>query len=194
MLNGIKDFLLRLSQPGWSVLLALVLQLITFQLLRRIGVQFQNATNNHEAFDFQNKLTAADIYAQLPDYTPTSKAIYTRFFITDFFFPLFASLFLSLLWIVIFQRSGIPFFEQLVEWNVPTLAFLPAVFDWCENISFLILINRYPHKIPRLASAAVIFKWLKLLTLILTIVASVGLLLFAGFLIIRSVLAGNPGS
>lgn len=186
MLDALTNMLISVSQAGWPVLLALALQLITFQLLRRIGVQFQNATNNHEAFDFQNKLTAADIYAQLQDYRPISKAIYTRFFITDFFFPLFASLFLSLLWTLIFQRSGITFFVQLLDWNVPLLAFLPAVFDWCVNISFLILINRYPHKMPRLASAAVIFKRLKLLTLIITIITTLLLLLVAVVLIIRA--------
>ena len=185
MLDGITDFLMRLSQSGWPVLLVLALQFLSFRLLRSVGTQFQKVTNNHEAFDFQNKLTVNEIYTQLRDYTAASKAIYTRFFVADFFFPLFASLFLSLLWTLIFQRSGVTLFAQLLEWNVPLLTFLPAVFDWGENISFVVMISRYPNRVSGLASVAIAFKRLKLLTLILTILVTIGLLLVAAILIIR---------
>lgn len=165
--------LLSLSQSILWIGLALTAQLISFRLLRLTGKQFQAVTKNqHEAFDFQNKLTPQDIYAQLADYTPDSKRIYQHFFVIDFFFPLFASLFLSLLWTAIFQRFEMPAFETALRWSVPLLAFLPAVFDWGENTCFLILIQRYPAWSEGLAKVSVALKRLKLASLALTIGAT----------------------
>lgn len=165
---------------GWPVLVALGLQLVSFRLLRITGRQFAVETANHEAFDFQNRLTAAAIYEQLPEYTQTSKQVYRRFFVIDFFFPLFASIFLSLLWAVLLSRPLPPVFNMLLQANLPFFAFLPVVFDWGENGCFLVLIERYPTVLPRLAQAAVLFKRLKLAALFATIAITLLLLIVTG--------------
>jgi hypothetical protein len=161
--------LIELSQSPVWIVVALILQLSTFRLLKIIGKQFEAVTNQHEVFDFQNRLTWQDIYRQLPDYTPASKRLYTRFFIADFFFPFCASLFLSLLWTAIFQRPDAPVFNQLLAWGVPLLAFSPTVFDWGENVFFLILVHLYPKQSVPLARVGVVCKRLKLLSLVLTL-------------------------
>ncbi|MBK8035475.1 MAG: hypothetical protein IPO91_09340 [Chloroflexi bacterium] len=171
----IMSALSTLVQAPLSIFFALALQVTAFRLLRKIGAQFRASTiNEHDAFDFQNKLTAAEIYTQLPDYTAESKRLYTYFFIVDFFFPLFASLFLALVWTALLQAAEMPtLYGQLLAAQVPVFAFAPALFDWGENICFLLLVRRYPTHLPNLARAAVICKRLKLLTLGVTGVVSV---------------------
>ena len=63
-----------------------------------IGQQFAAATDGLKPFDLQPGLQAGDIPAQLPP-TPRSRVrIYLRFFVLDFFLPLFAYGTLVLLW------------------------------------------------------------------------------------------------
>ena len=168
-LSPVMQQWIQIAGLGWPVIVALGLQLAFFRLLNRTGKRFSQVSANHEAFDFQNKLTAAEIYEQIRDYTTESKRLYNRFFVIDFFFPLFASLFLSLLWAVLLPRPESSVYQQLLRWNAPLFAFLPALFDWGENVCFVVIINRYPKVMPRLAQVAVIFKRLKLITLFATI-------------------------
>lgn len=156
-----------LVQAPLSIFFALALQMTAFRLLRKIGGAFKASTGDqYETFDLQNKLTAADIAAQLPAYTAASKRLYTIFFIVDFFFPLFGALFLALVWTALLQAADMPaLYGQLLAANLPLLPFASALFDWGENVCFLTLVRRYPTPMPNLARAAVIFKRLKLLTL-----------------------------
>lgn len=174
---------------GWPVLVALALQLGLFRLLRITGKRFEGMTEGHEPFDFQNKLTVAQIDEQLPDYTAESKRLYTLFFVIDFFFPFIASIFLSLLWAVLLPRPEAPLYGQLLRWNAPLFAFLPALFDWGENVCFLVIINRYPVVMPRLARIGVVFKRLKLAALFATIGVTMLLLLVTGVMWIVTVLS-----
>lgn len=153
------------ARLGWPIAVALVLQLVFFRLLKQSGRRFREATAGYEAFDFQNRLTVAQIHEQLPAYTAESRRLYRRFFVLDFFFPLFASLFLSLLLAALLAQPGVPHYQRLLDWNAPLIAFLPALFDWGENACFLALVNRYPQPLPRLARAAIACKRLKLTTL-----------------------------
>lgn len=161
--------LLYLSQSFVWIVLALVAQLITLRLLRLTGRQLQASTPRHdEPFDLQNRLTVQDIAEQLPAYTPETRRLYTRFFVIDFFFPLSASLFLSLLWTALLQRPDTPLFADALDWGLPLLAFAPTLFDWGENVCFLLLIRRYPPLRHGMARLAVGFKRLKLFMLMLT--------------------------
>lgn len=160
---------------GWPIAVALVLQLVFFRLLKLTGRHFREATGHH-AFDFQNRLTVAQIHEQLPAYTAESKRLYRRFFVLDFFFPLFASLFLSLLLAALLAQPGVPLYQRLLDWNAPLFAFLPALFDWGENACFLALVNRYPLPLPRVARAAILCKRLKLTTLFAALAATALLL------------------
>ncbi len=176
MLQAFTQMLFQVGSLGWPVFVALGLQLASFRLLTTTGKRFQQVSAGHEAFDFQNKLTATEIYTQLADYTPESKQLYIQFFVIDFFFPLLASLFLSLLWAALLSRSEMPLYQQLLRWNAPLFAFLPALFDWGENVCFVVIINHYPKARLRLARMAVVFKRLKLATLFASIAITLVLL------------------
>lgn len=182
------QWLIERARDPWFILVALVIQLTSFRLLRITGTRFQAITNGHEPFDFQNRLTSNQIYDQLTQYTPDSKALYTRFFLIDFVFPLAASLFLSLLWTVILQHANLSVFEALLRANGPVFAFLPTLFDWGENVCFLFIIQRYPTITPGLAQIAVIFKRLKLITLFATLALTILLVVIGGLLLIKTVL------
>ncbi len=161
---------------GWPVLLALMLQVAAFRLLKATNARFEKVTEGYPVFDLQNRLTTAQVHTQLAAYGGTSKLLYRRFFVIDFFFPLCASLFLSLLWALLLPRLGADF---LLAWQAPLWAFLPAVFDWGENLCFLLLIERHPRTSPWLAMGGVAAKRLKLVTLVGVLSATV--LLVLGF-------------
>ncbi len=186
-MQGLTQQLVQVASLGWPVLIALALQLVSFRLLNMTGKRFSKVTANHEAFDFQNKLTTAQIYEQLPDYTSESKRLYNLFFVIDFFFPLLASLFLSLLWAALLPRPEATVYRQLLRWNAPLFAFLPALFDWGENVCFVVIVNRYPPIMPRLALIGVVFKRLKLATLFATIGITMILLVVTVILWVQSI-------
>jgi hypothetical protein len=177
--ENLAHVLVELAKSGWIVLLALASQLITFRLLRQTGQQFQGVTGGHEVFDFQNRLTIAAIRHQLPAYTARSRALYYRFFVIDFFFPLFASCFISLVWAALLQRPEFPLAGRQLGSTLPLLAFLPTVFDWGENVCFLVIVWRYPEWLPALAAAGVGFKRLKLVSLFAVLSSTLLLVMIA---------------
>lgn len=186
IVQRLTEGLIQIASLGWPILVALGLQMVALRLMNITGKRLQNASGGHEAFDLQNKLTTAQIYEQLPAYTAESKRLYRRFFIIDFFFPLFASLFIGLLWAALLPRPEAPVYQELLRWNVPVLALLPALFDWGENVCFLIMVNRYPQVMPRLAQIAVVFKRLKLATLFATMGVTMLLLVVTLILWVQS--------
>ncbi|WP_343423380.1 hypothetical protein [Candidatus Flexifilum breve] len=80
-----------------------------FRLLRKIGAQFRASTiNEHDAFDFSEQADRRrDSYAAARLHGGVEAAVY-YFFIVDFFFPLFASLFLALVWTALLQAAEMP--------------------------------------------------------------------------------------
>lgn len=139
----------------------------SFRWLRHIGASFAAATSGHAPFDFQDRLTVRDIKAQLPAYTPASKALYRRFFVADLVFPLVASTFLALVWASLLRRPTAPSFARRLPGWTPAWLFLPTLFDYGENLSFLVLIERWPRPSPVPMRAGVVFKRLKLASLLL---------------------------
>lgn len=164
LLQSLTQMLVQIAQPAWTIVFALLAQMFVLRRLRTLGERFKGVTGGHLPFDLQNGLTVAAMNTQLPDYTADSKALYRHFFTLDFFFPFFASCFLALLWALILQRPGTEF-ESLMAAALPVWAFLPALFDWGENVCFLLIIQRYPQRMPPLEYLAILSKRLKLLTL-----------------------------
>lgn len=86
--SRLTSLLTRTAARGWPVLFAGSLALVSFRVLRLVGRAFQRHTAGHEPFDFQNRLTAVEVAAQLPAYTSQSRRWYRVFFAADLVFPL----------------------------------------------------------------------------------------------------------
>ncbi len=181
LIRTIHDLLIRAADRKWLMLLTLGGQISGLRTLQQIDTQFAQQTNGHRTFDFQHALTVEDIAAQLPSYTPVSKALYRRFFIVDFFFPLIGALFIGMFWAALLKRQTAPFFQRLRGWYAPVWPLLATLADWGENICFLLLINRYPAPSPALARLGVGFKRLKLASLRGAMGGSMFLLLAAAY-------------
>ena len=69
IVQRLTEGLIQIASLGWPILVALGLQMVALRLMNITGKRLQNASGGHEAFDLQNKLTAAQIYEQLPAYT-----------------------------------------------------------------------------------------------------------------------------
>lgn len=183
--------LIQIANQPLIVFVISIIQITSFTALRRVDRQFAAITNGHETFDFQNGLTPAQIEAQLPDYSPASKALYTRFFLLDLLFPFAASLFLSLIWAALLQRPNVPLFAGLFQAGAFWFPFVVTLADWGENVCFLLIINRYPVRMPAVMMIGVVFKRLKLLTLVTTMLVTLFLLLATGVVVVQGILQGG---
>lgn len=142
---------------------------LSFRALRIVDAGFQRDTAGHPTFDFQNRLTVQDMRAQLPAYGAASRRHYRRFFVADLIFPLSASLTIAALQRALLRGAaragGRPLAHRRLAWNVPLLALAPTLFDWGENVCFLMVVHRWPRFAPEVARRGVIFKRLKLASL-----------------------------
>jgi hypothetical protein len=149
---------------------------LTLFALQTTGQNFALVIQGYPPPDLQSRLTRNDLLTQLPTYTAQSRGIYFyQFAPIDFIFPLLGSLvseaaFLFLVRRVFPAQAG--WFEQAGY----GLFFIPALFDWLENIANLLLIGRYPPLWEIVAQAALQFKFLKLSALYLLQMSVVALL------------------
>ena len=123
-LRRLTGFLLTASRSRLLVLGTFALQLGSFFWLRLLGSRFAGVTNGLEPFDFQNRLTAEAMYAQLPAYTQASRYLYRWFAGVDFLFPALASLFLALLLAWALRSFEARWSERLLRWHAPALLLL----------------------------------------------------------------------
>ncbi len=162
----LTNFLLTASRSRFLILYTFVLQLGSFFWLQVIGARFAEVTEGFLPFDFQNGLTVEAIRDQLPAYTEASRRLYAYFAAVDFLFPAVASLFLALLTAWSLRSLTTPWADTLLRWNAPAWLVLVALWDWLENIFLLIVIYAYPQELMWAASAALLFKRLKLISLV----------------------------
>lgn len=154
--------------PGLLAVLVLALNVYWLVILAVINREFQGVTNGHPLLDLQNSLapgeiiTPAKVLEQLGDYTGASKFIYWVFFVLDNIMPQLAFGSIALLW-VFFWRSN-P--NRLYNWLLGGYAVLiplgVGVFDWLENLFYLVAIHAYPApNTVWVVVAGLTFKWLK---------------------------------
>lgn len=117
-----------------------------------------------QLFDFQNDLTAEQVFEQLPNYNEAAIDLYYAFVFVDFFFPVFASLTLGAASAFAIRFLSSNWYEKLNGLNAFAIYFIPAMFDWIENISAITVINAYPTEITFVAGLLVIAKKGKLTT------------------------------
>ncbi|GBF05083.1 hypothetical protein DAERI_030249 [Deinococcus aerius] len=176
MLSRLTVLLVRTAGWGWPIPVAGGLALLSFRVLRRTGRAFQAHTDGHEPFDFQNRLTAAGVTAQLGAYTPGSRRWYRAFFVADLVFPLVAALFLGLVWARLLSRAGV-WPARLLRWHAPLWPLLATGFDYGENVCFLLLSEGRARPDGPAAHLGVACKRLKLTSLGLTALATPALLM-----------------
>ena len=117
-----------------------------------------------QLFDFQNDLTAAQVFEQLPNYNDAAIDLYYAFVFIDFLFPVFASLTLGAASAFAIRFLSSHWYDKLNGLNAFAIYFVPAMFDWIENISAIAVINAYPTEFTLAAGLLVIAKKGKLTT------------------------------
>lgn len=140
---------------------------------------FEAASSGLRPVDLAFPTTPELIFSQLPSYTDATLRAYGWFAAVDFLYPPTLAMFFASLWAWLFVRTPNSFFVALQSRGILLLPFAAALFDWLENIGFLIVIFSYPPELRGVAEAACAFKTAKLavhgadigLTLIFALVA-----------------------
>lgn len=168
MIGWLHALVVRTSgSRGLYALAVLLGPALLFIVLMPVAQRFAVATAGLPPFDMQNDLTVAAVFEQLPSYTDASRRWYYLFTAADYVFPVFASLFLGATG-AFFLRRGFPAaYARLDGWHALALYFLPAIFDWAENVVSLVVILGYPAELEPAAHLLVLAKQAKLATLTL---------------------------
>ena len=164
LLNG---FVIQVSRSAWLFAIAAIFA------FGSLGVVFFNINDVFEVmvdaqmFDFQNDLTVDRIFEQLPNYSYAARKLYFAFIFVDFFFPFFAGLVLAAAAAFALRHLSTKWYDSFDGKNLFALFFIPTVFDWCENIFALIVINGYPNELTFAATMLVLAKKGKLASVML---------------------------
>jgi hypothetical protein len=153
----------RLSRSAWWYGLITALTFVSFAVLQGIDRQFLRLTGA-PVFDTQNNLTPALLRAQLPHYQGEARALYAYFAVIDMIFPLVAALFLALTWCWLLRQIGHPDLSGRWVNRLPLVAFVPTLFDYLENLTFISIVF-FGVAADGVLEAAILFKKLKLASL-----------------------------
>ena len=162
MLTRLNNFIVDCSLTGWKVLVIVVCFGLTMWQLQSVTAAFPALTDGYTPFDMQNSLTTEQIYPQLATYTDEALGLYRWFQSVDFIFPMVAALMMAV--ITAFSvRVVLPdTYPKVVGNRLLLLFFLPALFDWAENIGFLWIVSLWPEQSAEAANLAIIAKKAKL--------------------------------
>ncbi len=164
MLELLNQFIVRCSFSLGGFVLLFVGFAGSLRTLLYIGEKFQPHAAGALPFDLQNSLTTDEIFSQLAGYSDKAYDLYYVFTAIDYFFPLFAGLFLATIWPYVLRHSLPRWYEIALQKNLFVLLLIPTLFDWLENISLLTVIVAFPNELNSAADAAVIAKQIKLAT------------------------------
>jgi hypothetical protein len=164
------------------------LNVAAFAILFSLEGQFE-ALSGAPTFDTQNDLTSARLLQQLPLYQGEARDAYYRFVAFDFVFPLVAALFLTVWWIVFLQLNTFPLAARLLRWGLPFLPLLTTLWDYLENVCFLLILNSGSTVSTAVIEAALLFKQLKLAFLSVCGIASGLLILFLAINVLSRILS-----
>ena len=179
MLSRINGFIIACSLSWWKFLLLFVATIATMGYLQAVTAKFPAITAGDIPFDMQNNLTVEQIFTQLEGYSEAAFSLYATFQAVDYFFPIFASLFLASICAFSLRTASPDFYAIALRKNLFLLLLIPAAFDWLENINLLWVISRWPEQSQTAAALAVIAKQGKLATLYIDWAASSLLLTWA---------------
>ncbi len=179
MMNFLNQLIIRVSKSGWLYVIVFAGFFATLQALLRIGDRFPERAAGAVPFDLQNQLTAEQIFTQLTGYTDEAFRLYYVFTSIDYFFPLFAGLFLGATAAFLLRHSLPRWYSIAEQKNLFVLFLLATLFDWLENITLLSVIVGYPNEFSTMAVLAVFAKMGKLGFVFLFQALTLVLLLFS---------------
>lgn len=173
-----NDLVIRVSQSAFLWLMSAVFAFGSlYFVFLNLAIPFEKIVGA-PMFDFQNRLTVEQIFAQLTNYDEQSRAIYRAFLFVDFYFPFFAGLVMAAAGAFAWRHLAPPFYAKLTSRNLLALFLIPTLFDWSENVSAIIVVGAYPDELRWAAGLLVLCKIGKLTTVLLA-QAIVGLSLLA---------------
>jgi len=173
----LQPLILRVSSSALPFVLTGLLAVGSLLWLQALGARIESLTG-FLPFDLQHRLSLSDIEQQLPAWNAPARRVYYAFAALDFVFPLLASLFLAAA-CAFLLRYGWPLtYARLVSGHWLPVLLLPALFDWLENISALLLLLAGPEPLWPAALLLIGAKWLKLLSIatvqVLTVLIAAG--------------------
>ena len=161
-MNALNSVIIRISKSGWLYVFVFAGFFGTLQALLRIGERFPKLAAGAVPFDLQNQLRVEQIFTQLAGYTEEAFQLYYVFTAIDYFFPLFAGLFLGATAAFLLRHSLPRWYAIAEEKNLFVLFLLATLFDWLENITLLSVMAGYPNELSSIATLAVAAKMGKL--------------------------------
>jgi hypothetical protein len=150
-----------------------------FAVFGPIRKAFSELTGGEVPFDFQNSLTTAQVFEQLPSYTENAKQLYYAFSFVDYFFPFFAGMFLAAIAAFSLRHLSPRAYAWADGRSLFPLLMIGTGFDWLENVFALTVISAYPEEMVTAASLMVLAKKGKLAFVVLSQAIGWGLLLLA---------------
>lgn len=118
--------------------------------------------------DLQNDLdpgriiTPTRVMEQIATYGQEAKTLYWSFFILDNIMPQLTFGSFALLWVYFLRSNPHRFTGALLGSSFIVLPLGVGVFDWLENLGYIVAIHAYPEAITLPAIyAGLLFKWLK---------------------------------
>ena len=158
-MRALNDLIIRFSRSAWLFALSIVVAFGTlFAVLVPIGNVFPELAGGATPFDLQNSLQADEVFSQLEGYTEPARQLYYAFSFADFFFPVFASLFLGALAAFSLRHLSPKWYAVAEARNLFVLFMLGAMFDWLENIFALTAVSTYPDTPAWVANLLVLAK------------------------------------
>ena len=166
-MQALNRLVIRVSQSAWLFIFSAVFAFGSlYFVFFNINDVFEIMVDA-QMFDFQNDLTVDRIFEQLPNYSYAARKLYFAFIFVDFFFPFFAGLVLAAAAAFALRHLSAKWYDSFDGKNLFALFFIPTVFDWCENIFALIVINGYPNELTFAATMLVLAKKGKLASVML---------------------------
>jgi len=162
MLDALNRFIVACSHSWWKVLLLFAGFFTTLRALQVMTGNFPALSQGNIPFDMQNGLTPAQIYEQLPQYSPDAFSSYYLFQAVDFAFPLFAGLFLAAVFAFGLRHAAPGWYLVVVAKKLLLLILLATLFDYLENVNLLWVIAAWPEQTMLAAQLAVMAKKAKL--------------------------------
>lgn len=162
-MRTLNELIIRFSQSIWLFALSIVVAFGTlFLVLLPIGNVFPELAGGATPFDLQNDLQPDEVFDQLEGYTEAARQLYYAFSFSDFFFPVFASLFLGAVAAFSLRHLSPKWYGVAEARNLFVLFMLGAMFDWLENVFALTAVGTYPDTPAWVANLLVLAKQGKL--------------------------------
>jgi flagellar biosynthesis protein FlhB len=162
-MRALNELIIRFSRSIWLFALSVVVAFGTlFAVLLPIGNVFPGLAGGATPFDLQNDLQPDEVFDQLEGYTEAARQLYYAFSFADFFFPVFASLFLGAVAAFSLRHLSPRWYAVAEARNLFVLFMLGAMFDWLENIFALTAVGTYPDTPVSVANLLVLAKQGKL--------------------------------